>query len=84
LQWHANEVPVNRATRLLRIDRLVQDRAGVWWVLDYKSNAQPQLQADLCAQLSGYRATVQSAYPAQTVRCAFLTPQGALIEISTP
>jgi ATP-dependent helicase/nuclease subunit A len=53
-------------------------------VLDYKSNAQPQLQADLCAQLTGYRATVQSAYPAQTVRCAFLTPQGALIEISTP
>jgi ATP-dependent helicase/nuclease subunit A len=84
LQWHANEVPVNRAKRLLRIDRLLQDRAGIWWVLDYKSNAQPQLQADLCAQLTGYRATVQSAYPAQTVRCAFLTPQGALIEISTP
>jgi ATP-dependent helicase/nuclease subunit A len=84
LQWHANEVPVNRGGRLLRIDRLVQDLAGQWWVLDYKSNAQPQLQPELCAQLTGYRATIQSAYPGQVVRCAFLTPQGALIEITNP
>jgi ATP-dependent helicase/nuclease subunit A len=84
LQWHANEVPVNRGGRLLRIDRLVQDLAGQWWVLDYKSNAEPQLQPELCAQLTGYRATIQSAYPGQMVRCAFLTPQGALIEIANP
>ena len=84
LQWHANEVPVNRGGRLLRIDRLVQDLDGQWWVLDYKSNAQPQLQPELCAQLTGYRATIQSAYPGKVVRCAFLTPQGALIEITNP
>jgi ATP-dependent helicase/nuclease subunit A len=84
LQWHANEVPVNRGGRLLRVDRLVQDLAAQWWVLDYKSSAQPQLQPELCAQLWGYRATIQSAYPGQVVRCAFLTPQGALIEIDNP
>lgn len=84
VQWQANEVPVSRAGRILRIDRLVQDRGDCWWVLDYKSSAQPQLQADLCAQLDGYRASVQSAYPGQRVRTAFLTPQGALIETPAP
>jgi ATP-dependent helicase/nuclease subunit A len=82
VQWQANEVPISRSGRVLRIDRLVQDRGGCWWVLDYKSSAAPQLQDDLCAQLKGYGAAVQAAYPSQMVRCAFLTPQGALIEIS--
>ena len=81
IAWHANEVPVHCAGRLLRIDRLVQDHSGQWWVLDYKSSAQPQLQTDLCDQLRDYRAAIARIYPDQTVRCAFLTPQGALIEI---
>jgi hypothetical protein len=37
----------------------------------------------LCAQLAGYRAAVQMAYPATTIRAAFLTPQGRLIEPDT-
>ena len=82
IAWHANEVPVHYAGRLLRIDRLVQDRSGQWWVLDYKSSAQPQSQTDLCDQLRAYRAVIARIYPDQIVRCAFLTPQGALIEMS--
>ena len=85
LQWHHNEVPISRAWRLLRIDRLVQTRLdGQWWVLDYKSKAAPQQDADLCAQLLGYRAAIAQATPGQLIRAAFLTPQGALIEVNTP
>jgi ATP-dependent helicase/nuclease subunit A len=67
---------------LLRMDRLVQQRNGAWWVLDYKSNAQPQQDAALCAQLLGYRDAVARANPGQAVRAAFLTPQGQLIELT--
>lgn len=80
--WHANEVTLAHRGRTLRLDRLVQHRTtGEWWVLDYKSSTAPQHQAELCAQLSVYRMAVAQAYPGQTVRAAFLTAQGALIEI---
>jgi ATP-dependent helicase/nuclease subunit A len=85
LQWHQNEVPISRGGRLLRVDRLVQTRTeGQWWVLDYKSKAAPHKDADLCAQLLGYRAAIAQATPGQLIRAAFLTPQGALIEVNTP
>jgi ATP-dependent helicase/nuclease subunit A len=83
LLWHHNEVPISRGGRLLRIDRLVQTRSdGQWWVLDYKSKAAPQKDADLCDQLLGYRAAIAQATPGQFIRAAFLTPQGALIEVN--
>jgi ATP-dependent helicase/nuclease subunit A len=82
LTWHANEVPILQRGRLLRMDRLVKQRNGAWWVLDYKSNAQPQHDAAHCAQLLGYRDAVALANPGQPVRAAFLTPQGQLIELT--
>ncbi|WP_394788380.1 UvrD-helicase domain-containing protein [Rhodoferax sp.] len=85
LAWFGNEVPLTQRGRSLRIDRLVQHAAtGDWWVLDYKSTATPQDQPDLVAQLFSYRTAVAQAYPGHTVRAAFLTAQGALIEISDP
>ena len=85
LQFHANEVPISRNGRLLRIDRLVQLRSdGTWWVLDYKSTATPQNNPDLCDQLLGYRACIAQTLGAATVRAAFLTPSGALIELTSP
>ncbi len=63
-----------------RIDRLVQRKDGVWWVLDYKSAAQPQAREELQAQLRDYRAAVQAASPGETVRAAFLSAQGSLEE----
>jgi ATP-dependent helicase/nuclease subunit A len=57
---------------------------GQWWVLDYKSNAQPQLQPELRAQLLEYQAAVAKAYAGHTVRAAFLTAFGTLIELPTP
>ena len=88
LQWQGNEVGLVHRGRLLRIDRLVQRAGesqdkGQWWVLDYKSTPQPQQQAELCAQLLGYRAAVVQAQPGHTVRAAFLTAQGTLIELKT-
>jgi ATP-dependent helicase/nuclease subunit A len=83
LQWHANEVAITHQGRVLRMDRLVQRRDdNSWWVLDYKSTARPQEQAELRAQLLTYRSIVQQAYPGQPVRAAFLTPQGRLIELT--
>ncbi|QTN28544.1 UvrD-helicase domain-containing protein [Rhodoferax sp. AJA081-3] len=95
LNWQGNEVGLVYQGRLLRLDRLVQRRTdgrsgaggaddGQWWVLDYKSNAQPHMQPALCAQLLEYQAAVAKAYAGHTVRAAFLTAFGTLIELPTP
>ncbi len=96
LAWQGNEVGLVYRGRLLRLDRLVQRRVGgvnarpggsndgQWWVLDYKSNAQPQLQPELRAQLLEYQAAVAKAYAGHTVRAAFLTAFGTLIELPAP
>jgi len=81
LDWHGNEVPVTVQGSVRRIDRLVRRTDGTWWVLDYKSAAQPQAQAELLAQLRSYRAAVQAASPGEPVRAAFLSGQGTLEEI---
>jgi ATP-dependent helicase/nuclease subunit A len=54
---------------------------SAWWVLDFKSSANPQDQPELCAQLREYRAALNLIYPEEAVHTAFLTPQGRLIEI---
>jgi ATP-dependent helicase/nuclease subunit A len=82
LDWHANEVPMLVGGRTLRLDRLVRQRdSGQWWVLDYKSSAQPERQPELCVQLLAYQGAVARSQPMARVRAAFLTPQGALIEL---
>jgi ATP-dependent helicase/nuclease subunit A len=82
LDWHANEAPLLVGGRTLRLDRLVRQReSGQWWVLDYKSSAQPERQPALCAQLQAYQAAVARTQPTARVRAAFLTPLGALIEL---
>jgi ATP-dependent helicase/nuclease subunit A len=85
LLWEGNEISIYYRGRKLRMDRLVQRKdTGHWWVLDYKSAAQPQRDSALCAQLATYRAAVQLAYPGQTVRAAFLSATGQLIEPVLP
>ena len=79
LDWAGNEVALVHAGQLLRPDRLVRRRdTGAWWVLDYKSAAQPQQQPALRAQLQQYRAALQALHPGATVHAAFLTAEGAL------
>lgn len=83
--WQGNEVELMYQGQTLRLDRLVQRQdgphAGHWWVLDYKSAESPQEQPELVAQLSRYRAAVQSMYPGAVVKAAFLSAQGALLEL---
>jgi len=81
LVWQGNEVPVTLQGSVRRIDRLVRRTDGSWWVLDYKSAAQPQAREELQSQLRAYRAAVQAACPGETVRAAFLSARGNLEEI---
>jgi ATP-dependent helicase/nuclease subunit A len=82
LRWHGNEVALQWGGQLLRIDRLVQRQdTGQWWVLDYKTTASPHTQSALRTQLRTYQEAVQHMYPEHSVRAAFLTAQGDLIEL---
>ena len=56
------------------------ERAG-WWVLDYKSAAEPERQPALMAQLQRYRAAVQVQAPDERVRAAFLTGDGRVVQV---
>ncbi|ART59592.1 DNA helicase UvrD [Acidovorax carolinensis] len=80
-----NEAPLRHQGQSLRIDRLVHchqppERAG-WWVLDYKSAAEPERQPALMAQLRRYRAAVQGQALGEQVRAAFLTGDGRMVRV---
>jgi ATP-dependent helicase/nuclease subunit A len=84
LEWAGNEVAVGWHGETLRIDRLVAQRGPqgrCWWVLDYKLQHAPQELADYRAQLARYRDAVRAGRPEDTVRAAFVTGTGALVEL---
>ncbi len=82
IDWQADEVELMHQGALLRIDRLVKHTiTQTWWVLDYKSNVAPQQVPELTAQLTQYKEAVKAANPQAAVKAAFITAQGALIEI---
>lgn len=81
VDWQGNEVELHAGGELLRIDRLVRRRDGEWWVLDYKSASRPQQQHALVEQLRRYREAVAAVNEGARVRTAFLTAQGALVEL---
>ena len=84
--WQGNEVELTHEGETLRLDRLVQrqDAAhqGHWWVLDYKSAARPERQAELVAKMRTYKAALTAIYPEQVVKAAFLTADGAVIMVN--
>ncbi|HPH12166.1 MAG TPA: UvrD-helicase domain-containing protein [Burkholderiaceae bacterium] len=80
--WQENEVELMYQGEPLRLDRLVQRKDTLdWWVLDYKSAHAPQDEPELVAQLQNYRNAVQAIYPDATVKAAFLTGHGELVEL---
>jgi ATP-dependent helicase/nuclease subunit A len=85
--WQGNEVDLIHEGQALRLDRLVQRKdtghEGHWWVLDYKSAASPEQQPELIAQMQAYRAAVARAFPGATVKVAFLTGAGTVVELVT-
>jgi ATP-dependent helicase/nuclease subunit A len=85
-QW-GNEVDLFHQGELLRLDRLVREAGtasdpGAWWVLDYKSAAHPELQPALLAQMQRYRRAVAQTCPGETVRVAFISKNGEVIELA--
>ncbi|MBL0086326.1 MAG: UvrD-helicase domain-containing protein [Ideonella sp.] len=85
LRWAGNEVPIADHGETLRIDRLVQlDAGGVWWVLDYKLHSTPDELHDNLLQLQRYRKAVQALQPGESVRAAFITAEGRLVEPEPP
>ena len=84
LAWAGNEIAVSDGDELLRLDRLVaidDDGKRVWWVLDYKLHPAPHADPDNRAQLLRYREVVRRLQPADSVRCAFITASGEVIEL---
>ena len=85
LRWSGNEVPISHGGEVLRIDRLVQlhtDGGPQWWVLDYKLRHAPEELEPYRRQLARYRAAVQAAQPGETVRAAFITGAGRVVEVA--
>ena len=83
LAWAGNEVPVAIDGQSGRIDRLVQLRADAcWWVLDFKLNHRPQALPELRQQLAQYAAAVAAQQPGATVRAAFISAEGKLLELA--
>ncbi len=84
--WQGNEVELMHQGETLRLDRLVQRQdaghQGHWWVLDYKSATRPERQAELVTKMQTYRGALLAIYPGQVVKAAFLTADGAVIEIA--
>ena len=84
LRWAGNEVAVVEGGDVLRIDRLVELKADgqrVWWVLDYKLQHAPHRVPEYRQQLRRYVRGVRALQPGATVRCAFLTGDGEVVEI---
>jgi ATP-dependent helicase/nuclease subunit A len=51
-------------------------------VLDYKLHHAPEGLEPYRAQLLRYRAVVARAQPGETVRCAFVTGEGRVVEVA--
>jgi ATP-dependent helicase/nuclease subunit A len=83
ISWQGNEIELTAQGKLLRLDRLVRrNDTGDWWVLDYKSESQPQSKPELVAQMRSYLDAVQACYAGESVRAAFLTAAGKMVEVN--
>nr|WP_315426118.1 hypothetical protein [uncultured Albidiferax sp.] len=77
LEWCGDEMALNYQGKTLRLDCLVRRKDTVaWWVLDYRSKAQPQRDPVRLQQLATYREALLALYPEAGVRTAFLTGAG--------
>jgi ATP-dependent helicase/nuclease subunit A len=87
LDHWGNEVELFHQGELLRLDRLVHQRAtpatpGAWWVLDFKTAEHPERQPALLAQMRRYHQAVADTRPGEAIRLAFINPLGLLLEIT--
>jgi ATP-dependent helicase/nuclease subunit A len=83
LAWAGNEVGLIHDGKTLRIDRLValdSEQGREWWVLDYKLQHRPQDLPAYQAQMRQYVEAVSALQAGDTVRAAFITGEGRLVE----
>jgi ATP-dependent helicase/nuclease subunit A len=79
IDWQANEYELVHEGRVLRLDRLVKERATqMWWVIDFKSAVRPEVSSAYLDQLAGYQVAICAALKAAAakVQCAFVTGKG--------
>jgi len=81
LLWAGNEVAINAAGDDRRIDRLVQQDDGTWWVLDYKLGATPEREPAYIEQMRAYVAAVQALQPGEPVRAALISGTGRFVPV---
>jgi len=76
-----NEAALTYHGQTLRIDRLVRRKGKKqgWWILDYKSAAQPEAQPLLRAQLQQYCQALRALLPGESISAAFLTGDGRMV-----
>jgi len=80
--WAGNEVPVLVDGQQGRIDRLVafDDADGrIWWVLDYKLDADPGSRPEYRAQMDAYVRAIRALQPGDRVAGAFITASGRVV-----
>ncbi|HEY9095150.1 MAG TPA: UvrD-helicase domain-containing protein [Hydrogenophaga sp.] len=81
LAWRDNEVEMVWEGAGLRLDRLVQTLAGEWWVIDFKSHPEPELQPAYLTQIRQYGRAVLHEQPGAVVRLAFVNALGQWREV---
>jgi len=54
---------------------------GGWWILDYKSAAEPERQPELRAQLQHYCQALRRLLPGDAIHAAFLTGDGRMVVV---
>jgi ATP-dependent helicase/nuclease subunit A len=79
--WAANEWVLHDGPDLLRIDRLLRQPDGTWWVLDYKLDTDPGAHPAHRQQLARYARLVQALLPGEPVRAAFVSGDGRLLPL---
>ncbi len=85
IDWQANEYELVQEGKVLRIDRLVRQRATqTWWVIDFKSAAHPERAAGLRAQLADYVQAVSAVMSVaqNQIQAAFVTGEGHLVTVN--
>lgn len=80
--WAANEWVLHDGAEPLRIDRLLRQADGTWWVLDYKLDSEPGAHPEHRRQLRRYLRLVKALVRGEPVRAAWVAGDGRLVELA--
>ena len=78
IEFALNETEMRWQGELLRLDRVVKRRDGMWWVLDFKSSSHPAAQPEYCEQILNYAQAWSDAHGGVRVTGALVGGDGHL------